>query len=219
MTSMETFAKLYIALSIASTAWVIVDIFWGKRRQQMRIMEIVWPLTMLYWGPAGLIFYHWFGRTGSALVADNNGSPMWQATFTGASHCGSGCALGDFAGDWLAFGLSVTIFDSDLLGKMVIGFVFAYLLGIVFQYFSVAPMRGLGVFEGIIAAAKIDTISLVAYEVGMFAWMTLQAKLYPGLQPTDWTYWWMMQIAMVVGFLTTYPVNWWLIRRGIKEKM
>jgi hypothetical protein len=29
----------------------------------------------------------------------------------------------------------------------------------------------------------------------------------------------MMQIAMVVGFLTTYPVNWWLIRKGIKEKM
>jgi hypothetical protein len=102
---------------------------------------------------------------------------------------------------------------------MIVGFVLAYLFGIVFQYFSVAPMRGLGVFEGIVAAARIDTISLVAYEVGMFAWMTLQAKLYPGLQPTDWTYWWMMQISMVVGFLTTYPVNWWLIRKGIKEKM
>ncbi|WP_268811793.1 DUF4396 domain-containing protein [Caballeronia arationis] len=24
---------------------------------------------------------------------------------------------------------------------------------------------------------------------------------------------------MVVGFFTTYPVNWWLIRKGIKEKM
>jgi hypothetical protein len=29
----------------------------------------------------------------------------------------------------------------------------------------------------------------------------------------------MMQIAMVLGFATTYPVNWWLISRGIKEKM
>ncbi|SAL05779.1 hypothetical protein AWB81_07303 [Caballeronia arationis] len=29
----------------------------------------------------------------------------------------------------------------------------------------------------------------------------------------------MMQVAMVVGFFTTYPVNWWLIRKGIKEKM
>lgn len=29
----------------------------------------------------------------------------------------------------------------------------------------------------------------------------------------------MMQIAMLAGFLTAYPVNWWLLRSGIKEKM
>jgi len=29
----------------------------------------------------------------------------------------------------------------------------------------------------------------------------------------------MMQIAMLFGFLTAYPVNWWLIKKGIKEEM
>jgi Domain of unknown function (DUF4396) len=29
----------------------------------------------------------------------------------------------------------------------------------------------------------------------------------------------MMQIAMIFGFCTSYPVNWWLLRRGIKEPM
>jgi hypothetical protein len=29
----------------------------------------------------------------------------------------------------------------------------------------------------------------------------------------------MMQIAMLVGFATSYPVNWWLIETGIKERM
>jgi len=29
----------------------------------------------------------------------------------------------------------------------------------------------------------------------------------------------MMQIAILAGFLTSYPVNWWLLRAGIKEKM
>jgi ABC-type Mn2+/Zn2+ transport system permease subunit len=32
-------------------------------------------------------------------------------------------------------------------------------------------------------------------------------------------FWLMMQIAMLCGFLTAYPVNWWLVRRGIKEAM
>jgi Domain of unknown function (DUF4396) len=29
----------------------------------------------------------------------------------------------------------------------------------------------------------------------------------------------MMQIAMVAGFVTAYPANWWLIRAGVKERM
>jgi len=29
----------------------------------------------------------------------------------------------------------------------------------------------------------------------------------------------MMQNAMLAGFATGYPVNWWLIRKGIKEAM
>ncbi|MFM0239196.1 DUF4396 domain-containing protein [Paraburkholderia phytofirmans] len=217
--TLDGIAKLFIGLSVASAAWVLVDIFLRGQRQHMKIMEAVWPLTMLYWGPLGLIFYYWFGRAGPARNPGHSKKPIWQATFSGASHCGSGCALGDFVGDWLAFGLSFTLFGSDLIGKMLIGFVLAYLFGIVFQYFSVAPMRGLNLMDGIVTAVKIDTLSLVAYEIGMFAWMTFRVTLYPDLQPTDWAYWLMMQVAMIVGFLTTYPVNWWLIRKGIKERM
>lgn len=32
-------------------------------------------------------------------------------------------------------------------------------------------------------------------------------------------FWFMMQIAMIFGFLTAYPANWWLIRAGFKETM
>ncbi len=32
-------------------------------------------------------------------------------------------------------------------------------------------------------------------------------------------FWFMMQIAMLCGFLTAYPVNWWLISAGLKERM
>jgi len=29
----------------------------------------------------------------------------------------------------------------------------------------------------------------------------------------------MMQIAMIVGYATVYPMNWWLIKSGFKEAM
>ena len=32
-------------------------------------------------------------------------------------------------------------------------------------------------------------------------------------------FWFMMQLAMFLGFATSFPVNWWLLRRGIKEAM
>ncbi len=67
--------------------------------------------------------------------------------------------------------------------------------------------HGLGLREGVGAAAKVDTPALLAYEVGVFAWMGGRAWLYPAMKPTSWSYWLMMQAAMVLGFATTYPVN------------
>jgi hypothetical protein len=215
-------AEAYVPLSVATALLVLTDMYLLGRRQPIAIMEAVWPLTTLYWGPLGLLFYFWFGRGAMPNHSAHHHEldhPMWQAAFTGATHCGAGCALGDFIGDWLAFALSFALLGSVLLGKYLFAFVLAYLFGIFFQYFSVAPMRCLGLREGVVAAIKIDTLSLVAYEVGMFAGMGFRSWLFPDLQPTTWACWLMMQVAMVLGFLTTYPVNWWLIGSGIKEKM
>lgn len=32
-------------------------------------------------------------------------------------------------------------------------------------------------------------------------------------------FWFMTQIAMLCGFATAYPTNWWLTRSGVKEQM
>jgi len=45
--------------------------------------------------------------------------------------------------------------------------------------------------------------------------------LYPArpLHPDEARYWLMMQVGMILGFATSYPMTWWLIRRGINEAM
>ena len=83
-------------------------------------------------------------------------------------------------------------------------------------------MRGLGLRDGILAALKADTLSLTAFEIGLFGWMAvMQLVLFaePHLTPGHAAYWLLMQIGMILGFATAYPVNVWLIRRGIKEAM
>jgi hypothetical protein len=83
-------------------------------------------------------------------------------------------------------------------------------------------MRNLGVRDGIIAALEADTLSLTAFEVGLFGWTALMQLVFftaPHLSPDHAAYWLLMQIGMVLGFATAYPVNVWLIHRGIKEAM
>ncbi|WP_329603463.1 DUF4396 domain-containing protein [Plesiomonas shigelloides] len=41
----------------------------------------------------------------------------------------------------------------------------------------------------------------------------------PDMPRLSAVYWFMMQIAMVAGSFTAYPMNWWLVQKGIKHAM
>ncbi len=207
-----------------------MDIVFGHK-QHMWIMNIVWPITALYSGPLGLIAYFRVGRQSTARkvpASKKRGKkrtgkekPFWQTAGVGTTHCGSGCALGDICAEWLMFFFPLAIAGHKIFGAWLIDFAFAYTFGIAFQYFAIKPMRNYSFREGLIAAVKADTLSLTAWQIGMYGWMAITTFVIFGreLEPTDPTFWFMMQIAMLFGFLTSYPVNWWLIRKGIKEAM
>ncbi len=208
---LETLSFAFILSGVLGAAIVAADLV--RRPQRMWIMNVVWPLTVLYSGPFGLWAYVAVGRRAGD-------KPFWQSVLTGATHCGAGCSLGDLVGEWAVFATGLVLAGSPLLTKYIVDYGLAYVLGIFFQYFSIAPMRGLGFADGMWAAIKADTLSLTAFEFGMFAWMGITQKLlFAGLEPTSWVFWFMMQIAMMLGLATTFPMNWWLIRRGIKEAM
>ncbi len=147
--------------------------------------------------------------------------PFWQMVGIGATHCGSGCTLADIVGEWTLFLFPLTLFGMKLYGAWLIDYFLALAFGIVFQYFTIAPMRNLSLGDGLVAAAKADFFSLTAWQVGMYGWMAIATFVIFGreIEKTNPVFWFMMQIAMLAGFLTSYPVNWWLLRAGIKEKM
>jgi len=149
--------------------------------------------------------------------------PWWVTMAIEVSHCGSGCTLGDVISEFAIFWLGLTIAGTSLGAEYVGDVVLALALGIVFQYFAIAPMRGLGLTDGLIAAAKADLISLAAFEVGLFGWMAVMAfVLFPAphqLMPSSAAYWLLMQLGMIIGYLTAWPANVWLVKRGIKVPM
>ncbi|MBK4733011.1 DUF4396 domain-containing protein [Noviherbaspirillum pedocola] len=191
--------------------------------QMMKIMNLVWPITGLYFPMIGWWLYTGMGRP-LAMDAPKSAAskPHWKSIFLSATHCGSGCVLGDLIGAPIVFVIGWQVLGERLYADYLMSFTLAYLFGIAFQYFPVRAMTKASPVEALKDAVKADTLSLIAFEVGMFAWMAVvYFMLMPSHrpEPTSMVFWFMMQVGMVLGFLTTYPANWLLVKWGVKSGM
>ena len=127
---------------------------------------------------------------------------------------------GDIAAEWLVFAMGLTFAGGEFQTRLVLDLLFAWAFGIVFQYLTIAPLRGLSFGKGLLQAMRADTIVIMLFEIGLFAWMALtQYLLFPGphLRPTDPVFWFMMQIGMMVGFFTSYPANIFLLKNWLER--
>ena len=227
---MHTIAVISLTLAGLSAALIAFDLLRGYR-QRMMVMNFVWPITALYAGPLALWAYLKVGRlssrrmTAQAQHAESAHTarhrPFWQSVALAATHCGSGCTLGDLLVEGTLILFPLTLLGTQMFAAWALDFVAAFAFGIVFQYFTIQPMRKLSRADGLIAALKADTLSLIAWQIGMVGWMAIVTFLIFGhpLDRSGAVFWFMMQVAMLLGFAVSYPVNWWLVRSGIKEQM
>jgi hypothetical protein len=218
-----TLAWIALALGAGSALAIAADIVVLGRRQPMWIMDIVHPVTALYLGPIWLAAYlrRWRAPAGEVEHAEPDGPIERPEVANAVSHCGAGCTLGDIVGGWVVFAFGLTIAGQVLFAEYVVDLALAWTLGVLFQYFTIAPMRGLSLREGLVASAKVDTLSILTFEIGLFGWMAVNAKLLFASEPSIASpeHWFGMQIGMVLGFATAWPVNRWLLRSGAKERM
>jgi hypothetical protein len=223
-------ACVSIAVAFACALWIVADEV--QHPQAMAIMNVVWPVTALYFSVFALWAYYRLGckKTKNAMQAhtmhmernQDLGGPTSAQVAVGTSHCGAGCMLADVVCEFSIAAAGITLLGSGLWAEYAIDFVAAWALGIVFQYFAIQPMRHLPVSQALVAAIKADTLSIVTFQIGMYAWMALvffRLFPYPHLTPFEPQYWLMMQIAMICGYATSFPMNRCLIRAGLKEVM
>ncbi|MCG8398217.1 DUF4396 domain-containing protein [Bacillus atrophaeus] len=242
MSTLDVIAYTAILFGGLSFFIILVDVI--RHPQKMKIMSVVWPIQGLYLGPFAIWFYWTMGRqtkkqkhsqmntshgehahhgTHKEMNHHRSNKPFYQSVFVSTSHCSSGCTIGDLIGAPLVFLTGLTIAGSTLFADYVVEFILAYLFGVFFQVFSIIPMnKGMGWGKGFAAAIKADTLSLIAFEIGMFGWMAIVhygffASNVP--EPNDPVFWFMMQIAMILGTATSYPANWFLVKKGVKHAM
>jgi hypothetical protein len=219
MPLLHTLSFIAVALGLLCAAFLAGDVV--RHPPHMGVMRLVWPLTGLFGGPLALWLYLRFGRAHHKAFA--------ASVAIDTCHCGAGCTLGDILAEALAaaapgvlvwFGLG-SVFRDPVHAAWVLDTVLAFVFGIAFQYYAIKPMSGLTPGAALIAALKADTLSLAAWQAGMIgfmAWMQ-SGDMAAIMSAGRIEYWFMMQIAMLVGFVLSYPVNWWLVRAGIKQPM
>lgn len=148
--------------------------------------------------------------------------PRWKSVTLSALHCGSGCTLADIIGELFTYFVPIIIASSSLIGAWVFDSVLALIIGVFFQFFAIREMEKISVSKAISRAFKADFFSLLSWQVGMYGWMSIvYFILFKGqyLDKLSFLFWFMMQIAMLFGFIVAYPVNVLLIKLKIKKGM
>ena len=223
----------WAAVSVGLLSSIVITLDLPRRRpQQMFVMNLVWPINALWAGPIGLWAYWQLGRTAQlppnrdTSKSDHNDMamesphPFWQKVVTGTLHCGAGCTLADLVGPFVFSAVPFAVLNSLVYGEWTVDYILALLVGVSFQYMALAPMLGQSGLPVWWRALKVDFLSLTAWQVGMYGWMALVIFVWFGhLRPDHIAFWFMMQLAMACGFCTSYPMNWLLIKTGVKTAM
>lgn len=180
-------AWTWIAASLVS-ALVLAARLRAHRRSGSPVADTVWVSTALYLGPLALLL-HRRRDDASGVVAGLPG--------------GAASAIAHLVGVPLVVASGLTIAGMDLWPMiLVIGAVAVALL--VVHERARAAERGRGV--GLGRAALVAVVTVLAFDVGMGGWMLLlhYSSFMP--PPSTGTFWFLMQLGIVLGLATAYPV-------------
>lgn len=125
MSTLSLISWFSLALALLSAIIIAADEL--RHPQKMWIMNIVWPVTALYFSVVAVWAYFTIGRgaakndmqgmSGGHMKAHANNheeqarsDPTWQQTSVAVSHCGAGCTIGDIIAEFTIFGLGLSLF-------------------------------------------------------------------------------------------------------------
>ena len=107
-----------------------------------------------------------------------------------------------------------------MFGEWTLDYLIALLIGVTFQYAALSPM--LQQTGPRIWWRALRLTFFLDRMAGWNVWLDgvgLSSFRSGSISPTRIEFWFMMQLAMVCGFFTAYPMNWWLVEAGIKTAM
>lgn len=145
-----------------------------------------------------------------AYLGHGGGGPL-KTSAQATLHCLTGCVIGEVAGLIIGVTLGFAPWQTILLATML-----AYTAGITLGLLPVMRAQKIGA----LAAFKIiwlgEVISIGVMEIVMnFVDYQMGGMSAPSI--ASWMFWRGIAFAIPAGFLAAWPVNYWLLKREIKQ--
>lgn len=155
-------------------------------------------------------FFQKFGIQSKSEMDHQHHNSNLKLAFSATMHCLLGCGLGEVFGVILGAILGLSYLASIGVG-IILGFVFGYLLGIL--PLIRANMTLLKATKIVIATEFLSIFVMETAEV-------LTEINFPGMSSAnlnDLVFWIGLATALAVGFIAAFPVNLYLVNKGIRH--
>lgn len=214
MNAVDILLTSWLALTGASLLYVAWDLFF--RTPAMKVMRWGWLLVVAYTGPVGLAVYMASCREPRLVPHEEYVAPLWKQAVGSTIHCLAGDATGVIAAAAITGVLGLPM-GADLIVEYVAGFLFGLL---IFQALFTKDMLGGSYPAAVRQTFMPEWVSMNAVMAGMAAVMVILMTRSPSaMEPVTVEFWGIMSLATLSGAVLAYPVNVWLVARGLKHGM
>ncbi|MEM7139156.1 MAG: DUF4396 domain-containing protein [Myxococcota bacterium] len=203
---------LWFVLTAGSLAFVVYDS--ATNTPVSWVQKLAWVLVVFYTGPVGLFFYLLACRSPGPGMHEAFTAAPWKQALNSEMHC----LAGDATGIVLA-AVVVSFFDLPNGWDIAIEYLSAFVVGLlVFQALMMRSMYGGNYGVAVRKTFFAETVSMNMVMVGMIPVMVILMHYIPeARKPTELGFWWVMGMAAIVGGITAYPINAWLVRNHLKH--
>ncbi len=206
---------VWFTLTAFSVIYVAYDAF--TNNPEMKVMRLGWVLVTLYLGPISLFLYVMSCKEPMPGAHEEFIKPLWKQSLGSTIHCVAGDATGIIVAATITALLGLPMW-LDLIIEYVGGFAFGLL---IFQSLFMKDMVGGSYFKAVRHSLFPEWVSMNFMMAAMFPTMVLlmMGRDMRAMEPTQLVFWGAMSAAVGAGLLVAYPVNVWLVAKGLKHGM
>ncbi len=195
-----------------AVAFVAFDI---RRTPEATVMKWGFVLFTAYTGLFGALLYVMSCREPLPDTHERYVAARWRQVVGSTMHCVAGDGLGILVAAAALAPLHLPP-AVDLVVEYLVGFGFGWT---IFQALFMRDMAG-SYRRSLRRTFLPEMVSMNGVMAAMAAVsVPWKAAVPTAASPLSLNFWFVMSVALGAGFLVAYPINWWLVVRGLKHGM